>query len=432
MRARTPFVIVRILTILSVALMLSQFYRSVMAVIAPELSREVGLSSSQLGVLSASFFVAFGLMQVPVGVLLDRFGQRRTITITLLAAMAGALWFWLGRGFADLTVARALMGVGCSAVFMGLLVTCSRWISPARFGTASSFFAAIGGLGVLLATTPFVALQTAVGWRGAFLIIGLVTGVTALSIWLWVKDAPPEHPLHDQPRESLKNVLRGVGEVMSNRQLPYILAIAFTGYSSVISVLGLWGGPYLDAVFGLTGIARGNVLFAMAACMISGNALFGLLDHAIRDRKRLMLVAGFLNATVFMTLAAVPGLALWQVTVLLMVLALANGYAALNYAQVRLLFPEHMIGRALTAVNLFVFLGAAFMQTASGFLVHGLSNLGATPGIAYRAVFGMLAGLLVIALLTYSRFRVPTAIPLPEAASSRVTPTGDHGWHGES
>ena len=127
-----------------------------------------------------------------------------------------------------------------------------------------------------------------------------------------------------------------------------------------------------------------------------------------------------------------PPLAPWQVTALLMVLALANGYAALNYAQVRLLFAEHMIWRALTAVNLSVFLGVAFTQVASGFLVHGLTNHKATPEIAYRAVFAMMAGLLDIALLSYSRFRVPTAIPLREAASNPVTASDGHGWHGES
>jgi len=424
MRARSRFVIVRILVILSVAFMLSQFYRSVMAVIAPELDREVALSSSQLGILSASFFVAFGLMQIPVGMLLDRFGQRRTIAITLLVAMAGALWFWLGEGFVGLTAARALMGMGCSAVFMGVLVTCSRWLSPDRFGTASSVSIGIGGLGVLLATTPFVALQTAVGWRGAFLVIGLVTGATALATWLGIKDAPPGHPSHDQPRESLRDVLRGVLQVLGNRQLPYILAVAFTGYSSIMSVVGMWGGPYLDAVFGLTGVARGNVLFAMAACMITGNLLFGFLDQVVRNRKRLMLAAGSIVAAVFMTLAATSGLAVWQVTGLLMLLALANGYVALNYAQARLLFPDHMVGRALTAVNLFVFLGVAFMQTATGFLVEGLSNLGATPEAAYRAVFGMLGGLLLVALTMHSRFRAPAAALPHEATATSLSPDG--------
>ncbi|HSM20454.1 MAG TPA: MFS transporter, partial [Hyphomicrobiales bacterium] len=329
--------IVRILAILSVAFVLSQFYRSVMAVIAPEIGREVRLNSGQLGVLSAAFFVAFGLMQIPVGVLLDRFGQRRTIAITLLVTTGGTLWFALGQDFVGLTAARALMGVGCAAVFMGVLVTCSRWLPPARFGSASSVSIGIGGLGVLLATTPFVALQTLVGWRGAFLIIAVVTGATALATWLGVRDAPPGHPSHDRPSESLRDVLRGVRQVLGNRQLPYVLAVAFTGYSSVMAVVGMWGGPYLDAVFGLTGVARGNVLFAIAAAVVSGSFLFGFLDQVVRTRTRLMLASGSIVAAVFVTLAAVPGLSAWQVTGLLMLLALANGYVVLNYAQARLL-----------------------------------------------------------------------------------------------
>lgn len=417
MRATSRFVIVRILSLLSVAFVLSQFYRSVIAVIAPELGREVGLGSSQLGILSASFFVAFGLMQLPIGVLLDRFGQRRTVAITLLVAATGALWFGQGRDFGSLTAARALMGVGCSAVFMGVLVTCSRWLPPARFGTVSSIFIGIGGLGVLLATTPFVALQTVVGWRGAFQIIGFFTGLTALSIWLGVRDAPPGHPSQGRPREQLADVLRGVGQVLGNRQLRYILAIAFTSYASIMAVVGLWGGPYLDAVFGLTGIARGNVLFAMAACVILGNILFGVLDQLVRARKRLMLSAGYLNATIFMILAAVPGLALWQVTALFMLLALANGYGPLSYAQARLLFPDHMVGRAFTAVNLSMFLGVAFMQMATGFVVESLSDLGATPQTVYRAVFAMLGGFLFTALTIHLRFRAP-AVALPRKVPS--------------
>ena len=147
---------------------LSQFFRASNAVIAKTLSAGFGLSPEALGLLTGMFFLSFGAAQIPVGMLFDRFGARRTAPVVLTAAIAGSILYGLADGEAMLIAGRLLLGIGCSVVLMGSLFLFGQWAPAASFSTWMGRMIAIGGAGGLLSTTPLAAIAETLGWRTAF------------------------------------------------------------------------------------------------------------------------------------------------------------------------------------------------------------------------------------------------------------------------
>ena len=190
---------VRILATLCAAYLVSQFFRSSTAVIAPDLVRDIGFSHESLGLLTGAFFLAFGLTQIPLGIMLARFGPRRTMTGMLGFAVAGALVFATAESPVMLTTGRALMGGGCAAVFMGSVVVCARWFPPDRLATMASIVLAVGGAGNFLSATPLAYAADQIGWRGAFLAMAGLTALIAGMVFLLVRDARPAIPFMGEP-----------------------------------------------------------------------------------------------------------------------------------------------------------------------------------------------------------------------------------------
>lgn len=389
----------------------SQFYRVSNAVIAPELMRSLHVSAEAMGVITGMFFLAFAAMQIPAGVLLDRFGPRRTMSGLFLLAVAGSAAFAMADGVTGLAIGRALMGFGCGAGLMGSLVAISRWFPPGRFARLSSLLYTLGGAGFLLASTPLAAVSDAVGWRGAFWAMAGLTAVLAALLYLVVRDAPPDAipsggsaaaPVRVREPETARQIWHGLRAVFGNRPLWSICAIQFVNYGTVLAVAGLWAGPYLNDVHGQTGVARGNILLVINVSMLVGVMLYSSLERWIDSRKWTIAGGAFLSVAILAVLALVPGLDLWPAVALLVLFGVASAYVMLIHAHARAVLPDHLVGRGLTLQNLSVFLGVFVIQSASGVIVGAFEAAGAAaPEIAYRAVFGFLAAATLIGVLLY-------------------------------
>ncbi len=394
----------RVLGALSAAYFISQFFRASIAVIAPDLARDLALSPEALGTVTGAFFLAFGATQIPLGIMLDRFGPRRAIAGLLLAAVAGSLIFAMADSLAILTLGRALIGVGCAGVFMGSVVVCARWFAPDRLATAAAVVLAVGGTGNLLAATPLAYAADHIGWRGTFVAMAGLSLVMAGVVFALVRDAPPDHPFHQRRRETLRDTLRGMREVLGNPRLPFIALMAFVAYSSMATVLTLWAGPYLADVHGLDGVSRGNVLLLPSLGLIAGPLCYGPLDRLLDTRKWLVVGGALATIGVLGSLAVVPELPLWLAVALLTLLGFVGTYSIMIMTHGRASFPERLVGRAVTIVNFANFTGVAVMQFMVGAIV-GTFELadGAAPETAYRTAFGFLAVTLIIALSFYLR-----------------------------
>jgi predicted MFS family arabinose efflux permease len=376
------------------AYILSQFFRSFLAVIAPELSGELSLGPQALANMQASWIWAFVAMQFPVGWALDTVGPRRTVTATMLAAIAGAAVFAYAGSALHLYAAMALIGAGCSAMFMAALYVFGREHPPERFAVLTSTLIGIGSAGNLLAATPLAWAASEFGWRNTMLAIAAASAVSAILVWTLIRD--PERIGGQSPR----GLFAGIGDVFKIRALWPLLPLTATGYALMLAERGLWAGPYFAEVHGLEPVARGNALLAMAAAMSLGALAYGPLDRIFGTRKWVVFGGSSITAACFLALGFfdVPLAAA-------IALMAALGFFGLTYAVLmahgRSFIPDHLLGRGITALNALFIGGAGILQPVSGAIAARLKAEGAPPESVYSALHTGFGLVLAASLVFY-------------------------------
>ena len=398
---------------------LSQFFRASNAVIAKTLSAEFGLSPESLGLLTGVFFLAFGAAQIPVGMLFDRFGARRTVPILLSAAVAGALLYGSADDPALLTAGRVLLGIGCSGVLVGSLFLFGQWAPAASYSTWMGRMIAIGGAGGLLSTTPLAAVAESLGWRVAFWGAAGLTAAGAVAIYALVRDRPAAASASAAPAEGIRESLRGVRAALATPGFPTLTAMGFASYPVVITVLGLWGGPYLADRHGLGPIEAGNALLAMALALIAANLALGPLERRLDTRKSIVLACAGAVVGACGLLAALPGLATWGAILLFALIGAGGSFNIVLAGHARSLLPDRLAGRGMALMAVAFMGGPAVLQGLGGVIVGAFpATEGAAPAAAYQALFAFLAALVALAGLAYAR--LPDAKPSAGFATDTV------------
>ena len=396
MASRVP-----LLVLLIAVTCLSQFYRVSNSVIAPELVRDLDLSARQLGWAGSAFFFALFAVQIPVGMWFDRFGARRTVAALSIVAMAGALWIAVSTTAFDLIGGRAIVGIGCAASFMSVVFLCSRWFPPAKLATVLSWVFAASNIGTLAAATPLAWVAATVGWRTGFVGLAAVTVLVAVCFYAFVRDRPPEMAAPPAKKENLAEIVKGLFEVWSTPGLGPVLAMHFFAYATMLTVLGVWGGPYLYDVHKLDAVARGNVLLAMGVAQILGILAYGPMDRLLRSRKKVVLGGAAISTALLAVLALLPQPPLWLAVGLLSAFCFACAFGTVIVAQGRALFPDRLAGRGVTTVNMAQCLGLAVLPAGMGYVVEAFG----ANDTAYRIAFAALGFGLVLGAVVYLRSR---------------------------
>lgn len=381
----------------------SQFHRASLGVVAPEVARDLALEPALLGAANGVFFLALLLAQVPVGIALDRIGPRRCVGwLTVLAVIGAAAQAFVADG-AGLLVARFVLGLGCGASFMSAVVLCARfWRGAALTGALGRVFA-LSQIGILLSGAPLAGLAGLVGWRGALFASALLTGVCGLLWWRWVRDNPPDAPPSPAATETLAETLSGLLRIWRTPGLARVLSMHLVGYAAMATVVGLWAGPYLADVHGLDARARGFVLLAMGLTLPLGQLILGPIERGLGSKPRLVTLFCALSAATLAGLALWPAAPLGVAVALLMGLCLFSCFPVVVVAEARALFPDHLVGRGATTVNLAQVLGSAALPALVGLAVgmFAADAAGVRPEAAYRAGFGVLAIALGAGLVGY-------------------------------
>jgi predicted MFS family arabinose efflux permease len=389
---------------------LSQFYRVSNSVIAPELMRELQMSSRQLGMAGGSFFFALLIAQIPVGIWFDRYGARITLTLLSVFAVIGAVMVARATSANDLIIARTVIGLGCAANFMALVFVLSRWVEPARYTTVLSWGFALSNIGSIAAATPLAWAAATLGWRTTFLMLGAISAVGAVIYYVVVRDRPPGRNDEPPPKAgTFRDELAGLTTVWRTPGLCPVLAMHTFAYATQLTILGTWAGPYLFDVYGLDGIARGNILLMMGFAQIIGVFCYGPLDRLVGSRKKVVMAGAALTITTLVMLATIRQPPFWLAVVLLNLVTFVASYGVVIVSQGRALFPASLAGRGATTVNMAQLFGLMGLPIVTGYIVGAFPQTGGVaPEIAYRAAFAALAvgnacGLLVYLRATDSR-----------------------------
>jgi MFS family permease len=344
---------------------LSYLYRTVNAVLAPDLVRDLALDPASLGLLTSAYFLAFAVAQLPLGLLLDRYGPRRVEAGLLLFAAAGAWLFAHADSLSGLLFARALIGVGVSACLMAAFKAFTQWFPREQLPLANGIQMVSGGLGALAATTPVELALTFTDWRGIFVGVALLTVAAAVAVFLLVPERAER-----QAGESGTEQWAGLREVLVSRDFWRIVPWAVAAQASYLSLISLWAGPWLRDVAGYPRLTVANTLMSVAVAMIIGYFVFGLLAARLNRRG----IPTVRVATVGMLLFLVVQLLLAVHCVLLAAVSwLLFGFfgtaCILPYAVLSQSFPPRLAGRVNSSLNLLVFLGAFAAQWGVGVMV---------------------------------------------------------------
>jgi sugar phosphate permease len=345
---------------------LSYFFRNVNAVIAKDLAREFALSPADLGLLTSAYFVAFGLAQIPVGVLLDRYGPRRVVATLLCITALGALLFGAADGFGILALGRALIGLGVSACLMGAIKAFTLWFPLSRLATINGWYIFVGAVGGLAATAPVEAALGVIGWRVMF--YGLAGASLAVAALIAV--GVPEKALPGAGA-TWGEQFRGVGQIMRRPFFWRIVLPFVITHGAYQALQGLWLGPWLTDVAGFARESAATLLLVCATAYAIGSVAFGSFADrlAARGVPRLALykvglvvsLAAFVAIALDAPLPRAALLATYGFTVM---------SGALVFALITPHFPTAMSGRVITALNFGMFSASFAFQWGIGVVLR--------------------------------------------------------------
>jgi MFS family permease len=364
---------------------LSYAFRTINAIISQDLVRDLGLAPGQLGLLTAAYFFTFALAQIPLGVLLDRFGPRRIETVLLLLAAAGAGIFSAARGIELLVMARALIGVGVSACLMAAIKSFVQWFPMSRLASVNGWLLACGGLGAFATSLPAEAALRYTDWRGLFAGIALLSLLVAALIFFVV---PDRHA--GEAREGWQELFAGVRRVFGAGVFWRVSLVGMVVQGTFLSVQTLWIAPWLRDVAGYE--STGGMLAAVAVAMIAGFGVSGSLSDRLARRgidHLVVLKASYVVAIAMFALIAAG------VTVAVPLIWVIYGSCSataitLSYPILSMRFPAGLAGRVNTANNMLVFVWAFVSQWGMGAVIGLWTAQGGHYALAgYRAAFGL-------------------------------------------
>ncbi|MEH6403309.1 MAG: MFS transporter [Sneathiella sp.] len=374
---------------------MGQFHRLSGAVTIPPIAEDLGLSVDRLGFVAAILFFTSALLQIPNGLLLDRFGSRRVVPIYVGFAIAGCLILAFATSYEELLVSRMLLGGGFSVTMMSAYVLFAKWYPVEKFATVTSWMMAASSLGSIIASYPLAFFINEFGWRPAYLIVAGVTLVAVIVGFFVIRDIPPGYVKNAKQPTTLKESLRGYSAVLVFPRFFFLLAMGFVAFGPATAILGMWGGPYLETQYGLSGVERGEILLLMVIAVPIGALFFGPMDRIFKSRKRVVLVAVFAEVCAFLALGFLDDLPLWGVCSLFVVIAFLQQHYVVLAAHCRSLFPDYLVGRANSTLNLTSIMGVGTMQSLFGWaLIY-------SPEKGYQLAFIGIALTLVLAAILY-------------------------------
>jgi len=419
--------------VMALAYIFVYFHRLCPAVVAVDLQNAFSASAGLMGVLASAYFYPYALMQLPAGLLSDSIGPRKTATFFLAIAGVGSLIFGLAGGIGVAVAARVMVGVGVSMVFIPAMKILSQWFRAREFASMTAILNIMGGVGALTAAAPLALMTGWFGWRASFEIIGAITLFMAAVVWFVVRNRPEDKGWpsiaeidHSGPGTAVPpmsiSLWEGARSVVTEKYFWPLAVWFFCGCGIYFSFGGLWAGPYLMHVYGLSRAETGNILNMIAVGLIVGSPLVSTLsDKVFHSRKKVMipvtavLVGEFLLLSVFPSGLPQP---LLYLAVFVMTVCSAS-IVVIGFSTTKELFPIEIAGTSVGTVNLFPFLGGAIFQPALGWILEAFPRA-ASGGYsleAYRAMLLVLAGAAIVGLVSTFLMKETFPVPAPESGS---------------
>lgn len=385
---------------------LTHLYRVVNAVAGPDISADIGIDTAALGFLTSVYFLSFAAVQLPLGVLLDRYGASRVQGGLLIIAAAGAILFAVGDDLATLSIGRALIGLGVSSGLMSAFKAYSTRLPAERLPLANGLHMAAGSLGVLAGGLPVELAMQTLGWRGVFVCLGVLSLVAAVGLLFGVRETK-----FDRASDSFRSQFGSIAKLFVSPAIVRLAPISVAIQASGLAMIALWIGPWLREVASYTPDEAATIVSLVGVAMIIGFVFCAFVtNRLVRVGVPLtkVMIGGYLAHSAMLPVIILINPA-WAAPFWL-AFALLVSFAPLSYPVLGALYPASQTGRVHTALNFLVFVFAFILQWGFGVVVESLIPAFGVEG-AYDAALWVLVGLHIAGYAWYVLKR-----PIPSVA----------------
>lgn len=363
------------------------FHRVSITVIVEDLMKEFSASATSLGILSSFYFYPYALMQIPAGLLIDKLGSKKTLTMFCLVTSIGTLIFSLSPSLPYATLGRLIIGLGVSVAFLGTAKLIASWFNARSFASLIGIVVAMGNVGAFLASAPLALIVIALGWRLSFISIAFATFALTALIWLVVKDNPIGHQNTSNELDSNSsyedrkhsNVFSGVFQSIKTKDFWLVAFPPLFFFGSFISLQGLWGVQFVMQMYTLNKVEASIVVMMMSIGFSIGALFWGIVsDRLAVSRKKVYLFGLILYVSAWLCLTLFRYIQLYSfLHILFFVLGFFFGVIPISVAMIKSLFPLKIMGSATGAANALPFVGGALYQLLIGYIldVFGLERI---------------------------------------------------------
>ena len=384
---------------------MSQFYRVSNAVIAPLLIQDLSLDTKGLGLISASFFYAFALTQIPISLFLDKIGPRNLMTALSAIGILGAVVFSRADSLALGVTGRVLLGAGMACNLMGTFKLLTLWFGPKKFATLMGVVIAVGTVGNMVATTPLVILVENLGWRAGFQLIAAINLLLTLVFYVVVCEPPAGYrDIQDSDVSmSLHDVFGNIRFLFKQKDYWIISFGTLIRYGVFAAFQALWAGPFLMEVMGYSALTAGNLILLLNLGVILGAPCWGIISERLFRNLKRIVIAGLIGIVlIIIILMIIPaGIHLALLALLFFCFGFFNASGLLMYPQIKELMPLQMAGVAMTGINFFNMIGPAVFLQGLGSLMQTLYPDAPRGPEAFHTAFIVCSVGLVIAAVLY-------------------------------
>lgn len=366
------------------------------SVMAAPMMRTFQVSAEGFGVISAFYFYAYAPMQLPAGLLFDRYGPRKLMTGALILCAVGSFFFASTDSVVTASMGRFLIGVGSAFSFIGVLVLVSRWFPPQHFAILAGIAQLMSSVGAMFGEMPLAALIEQVGWREASFILAAVGILLAVLLWYLIRDYPHQR-IQSLPSRSFRDEWQRLLEVCRQSYTWLTGAYAFCIWTPIAVFAALWGVPYLQEKYHVSVVVASGLCSMIWLGIGIGSPLLGWVSDRFLSRRLALILSSVFGLIATLMLLYIPGVSIGWMYVVLFILGLGAGGQTVSFAVVKDNNPAHLVGTASGFNNLSVLVGGAIFQPLVGVILHRSTGLSfAAEGVPIYTISSYQNALLVM------------------------------------
>ncbi len=365
------------------------------SVMAEPMMKTFNVTAEGFGIISAFYFYAYAPMQLPAGLLFDRYGPRKLMTTALILCALGSFFFASTTSVVTACLGRFIIGIASAFSFIGVLVLVSRWFPAKRFALFAGIAQAMSSVGAITGEAPLAALTGLVGWRKASFILSGVALILAALLWKFIRDYP-DNSTQKKPVTRIKDEIYRLVEVCKHTYTWTVGAYAFTIWTPIAVFGALWGVPYLQVKYNVSVVVASSMISMIWVGVGIGSPLLGWFSDRICSRRFTLALSAILGLFSSLAVFYLPDVSMMSMYFLLLLFGMGSSGQSISFATINENNPSHVVGTASGFNNLCVLIGGAIFQPLVGRFLHHSTNLHSVDSVHVYSEAAFKSSLIVV------------------------------------